>query len=72
MLEALKQAGGDPSAIASGKFATLVVSANKILAKSKLPGIHFERKRFQQGSRRAFLLSQGRKSFNPFTYASAC
>ncbi|MCX7968098.1 MAG: SufD family Fe-S cluster assembly protein [Armatimonadetes bacterium] len=49
MLEALKQAGGDPSAITSGKFATLVVSANKVLAKSEIPGIHFEAEEIPTG-----------------------
>jgi uncharacterized protein len=51
MLEALKQAGGDPNAITSGKFATLVVSANKVLAKSELPGIHFEAEEIPTGIR---------------------
>lgn len=49
MLEALREAGGDPSAITSGKFATLIVSANKVLAKSELPGIHFEAKELPTG-----------------------
>ncbi len=42
MLKALEAAGGDPNAFTSGKFATLLVSANKVLAKTELPGIHFE------------------------------
>lgn len=65
MLEALKQAGGDPSAIASGKFATLVVSANKILAKSELPGIHFEAEEIPTGIKARIFVEPGKKIVQP-------
>jgi len=65
MLDALKQAGGDPSAITSGKFATLVVSANKVLAKSELPGIHFEAEEIPTGIRACIVVEPGVKIPQP-------
>ncbi|MCX7642627.1 MAG: SufD family Fe-S cluster assembly protein [Armatimonadetes bacterium] len=65
MLEALKQAGGDPSAITSGKFATLVVSANKVLAKSELPGIHFEAEELPTGIHARIFVEPGTKITKP-------
>jgi len=61
MLEALKQAGGDPTAITSGKFATLVVSANKVLTKSELPGIRFEAEEIPTGIRARIIVEPGTK-----------
>lgn len=65
MLEALKQAGGDPSAITSGKFATLVVSANKVLVKSELPGIRFEAEEIPTGIRAHIIVESGVKIPQP-------
>ena len=65
MLEALKQAGGDPSAITSGKFATLVVSANKVLAKSELPGIRFEAEEIPTGIKARIVVESGVKIPQP-------
>ncbi len=41
MLEAYAAAGGDPAALQMPRAATLVVSANRVLAASEVPGIHF-------------------------------
>ncbi len=65
MLEALKQAGGDPSAVTSGKFATLVVSANKVLAKSELPGIRFDAEEISTGIRAQIIVEPGVKIPQP-------
>ena len=65
MLEALKQAGGDPSAITSGKFATLVVSANKVLTKSELPGIRFEAEEIPTGIQARIIVEPGAKIPQP-------
>jgi len=65
MLEALKQAGGDPNAITSGKFATLVVSANKVLAKSEIPGIRFEADEIPTGVKVRIIVEPGTKVPQP-------
>lgn len=65
MLKALEQAGGDPKAITSGKFATLVISANRVLAKSELPGIHFEAEETPTGVRARIVVEPGVKVPQP-------
>ncbi len=42
ILEAYRQAGGDPALLRTPRFATLVVSANRVLAANEVPGVHFE------------------------------
>ena len=41
LLDAYQQAGGDPSTLQLPDVATLVVSANQVLASHEIPGIHF-------------------------------
>jgi hypothetical protein len=49
MLEAYRQAGGDPSVLKLPEVATLVVSANQVLAAHEIPGIHFEAEPLEHG-----------------------
>lgn len=51
MLEAYGQAGGDPAALRAPKAATLVVSANRVLAANEMPGVHFQAEGLPDGVR---------------------
>jgi Fe-S cluster assembly scaffold protein SufB len=42
MLDAYEQAGGDPKVLEMPRLAALVVSANRVLASSEVPGVRFE------------------------------
>jgi uncharacterized protein len=49
MLDAYQQAGGDPQALQMPEVATLVVSANQVLAVHEIPGVHFEAEPLENG-----------------------
>jgi len=51
LLEAYSQAGGAPAALRAPKAATLVVSANRVLAVNEVPGVHFEAETLPDGVR---------------------
>lgn len=51
LLEAYRQAGGDPAVLRAPKAATLVVSANRVLAANEAPGVHFEAEALPDGVR---------------------
>jgi Fe-S cluster assembly scaffold protein SufB len=51
MLKAYSDAGGDPAVLSMPKAATLVVSANRVLATNEVPGIHFEAEELPNGVR---------------------
>jgi uncharacterized protein len=51
ILDAYSQAGGDPAWLKMPKAAVLVVSANRVLATSEVPGIHFEAEELARGVR---------------------
>jgi Fe-S cluster assembly scaffold protein SufB len=51
ILEAYQQAGGDPALLKMPRVATLVVSANRVLAANEVPGIHFEAEELPHGVR---------------------
>jgi len=51
MLEAYRQAGGDPQALQLPDVATLVISANQVLAAHGIPGVQFEAEPLEQGVR---------------------
>jgi Fe-S cluster assembly scaffold protein SufB len=51
MLEAYRQAGGDPSVLQAPKAATLVVSANQVLASREVPGVHLHAEEQPDGIR---------------------
>jgi Fe-S cluster assembly scaffold protein SufB len=49
MMEAYRQAGGDPEALRQAKVATLVVSANQVLIAHEIEGVHFEAEELAEG-----------------------
>lgn len=51
MMAAYEQAGGDPSALQLPEVATLVISANQILASHEIEGVHFEAEETEHGVR---------------------
>jgi Fe-S cluster assembly scaffold protein SufB len=51
ILEAYQQAGGDSASLKMPKVATLVVSANRVLAANEVPGVHFEAEELPNGIR---------------------
>jgi Fe-S cluster assembly scaffold protein SufB len=51
ILDAYNQAGGDPAWLKRPKAAVLVVSANRVLASSEVPGIHFDAEELTRGVR---------------------
>jgi Fe-S cluster assembly scaffold protein SufB len=51
ILEAYAQAGGDTAALRAPKAATLIVSANRVLAANEVPGVHFEAEEMPTGVR---------------------
>ena len=59
MLEAYGEAGGDPAALATPKAATLVVSANHVLAANEAPGVHFESEALPDGVRARIAVDPG-------------
>lgn len=65
MLEAYQQAGGDPSALELPEVATLVVSANQVLAAHEIPGIHFEAQALEHGVEAHITVDPGAKIERP-------
>ncbi len=59
ILEAYRQAGGDPAFLRMPKVATLVVSANRVLAANEVPGIHFEAEELPHGVRARIVVETG-------------
>ena len=59
MLEAYRQAGGDPAALQQPEVATLVVSANQVLVSHAVPGIHFEAEPQEHGVKARILVEPG-------------
>ena len=59
LLEAYSQAGGDPAALRAPKAATLVVSANRVLAANEVPGVHFEAEALSDGVRARIAVEAG-------------
>jgi Fe-S cluster assembly scaffold protein SufB len=65
MLDAYRQAGGDPSALGLPEVATLVVSANQVLAAHEIPGVHFEAEPLEHGVQARLLVDAGIKVAHP-------
>ncbi len=65
LLEAYSQAGGDPSVLRAPKAATLVVSANRVLAANEVPGVHFEAETLPDGVRARIAVEPGAKIERP-------
>ena len=59
MLDAYQQAGGDPAALQLPEVATLVVSANQVLAAHEIPGVHFEAEPLENGVRARLRVDAG-------------
>jgi Fe-S cluster assembly scaffold protein SufB len=59
MLEAYRQAGGDPEALRQSNVATLVVSANEILAAHEIPGITFQAEQLPDGVKARIAVQPG-------------
>ena len=59
MLEAYRQAGGDPKVLAMPRVAALVVSANRVLARSEVPGVRFETEERPNGLRAEIVVEPG-------------
>ena len=56
MLDAYRQAGGDPESLKLPEVATLVVSGKQVLASHSIPGVHLEAKPLEQGVRARILV----------------
>jgi uncharacterized protein len=65
ILEAYEQAGGDSDALKMSKVATLVISANKVLAANEVPGLHFEAEELPHGIRARVVVEPGFKMEKP-------
>jgi len=65
MMEAYRQAGGDPNALQLPEVATLVVSANQVLVAHEIPGIHFEAQPLEHGVRAHISVEAGAKIERP-------
>jgi len=59
LMDAYRQAGGDPETIRQAKVATLVISANKVLIAHEIEGIHFEAEELPQGVRARITVEPG-------------
>ena len=65
MLDAYQQAGGDPAALELPEVATLVVSANQVLAAHEIPGVCFEAEPLDNGLKARILVEPGMKVDKP-------
>lgn len=65
LLEAYSQAGGDPSVLRAPKAATLVVSANRVLAANEVPGVQFEAEALPDGVRARIVVEAGARIERP-------
>jgi uncharacterized protein len=65
MMDAYRQAGGDPDVINLPEVATLVVSANQVLTSHEIPGIHFQAEETERGIRARIEVEPGAQIENP-------
>lgn len=65
LLEAYSQAGGDPAVLRAPKAATLVVSANRVLAANEVPGVHFAAEALPDGVRARIAVEPGARIERP-------
>ncbi len=59
MLDAYRQAGGDPDALKIPEVATLVVSGNQVLASHPIAGVHMEAEPLEHGVRARIVVDAG-------------
>jgi Fe-S cluster assembly scaffold protein SufB len=65
MLEAYRQAGGDPASLQLPEVATLVVSGNQVLASHSVPGIRFDAESLPQGVSAHIMVEPGTRLERP-------
>ena len=65
MMDAYRQAGGDPAALSLPEVATLVVSANQVLTSHEIPGIHFDAQSLPCGVKASIRVEPGACLQNP-------
>ena len=65
MLEAYQQAGGDPATLQLPEVATLVVSANQVLASHEISGIHFTSEQLENGVKARIVVEPETKISRP-------
>jgi Fe-S cluster assembly scaffold protein SufB len=61
LMEAYRQAGGDPEALRQANVATLVVSANQVLMSHEIEGVRFEAEELAQGIKARIIVAPGTK-----------
>jgi Fe-S cluster assembly scaffold protein SufB len=59
LMEAYRQAGGDPEALRQANVATLVVSANQVLVAHEIEGVCFEAEELPEGIKARILVTPG-------------
>jgi Fe-S cluster assembly scaffold protein SufB len=65
MLQAYREAGGNPDALQLPEVATLVVSANEVLSAHEIPGVHFEARSLEHGVKAKIAVEPGVKIERP-------
>ena len=65
MLDAYRQAGGNPEALSLPEVATLVISSNQVLAAHEIPGVHFQAEPLEHGVRARIQVEPGAKIEKP-------
>ena len=61
LLEAYRQAGGDPETIRQANIATLVINANQVLIAHEIEGVHFEAEELPEGIKARIIVDPGIK-----------
>jgi hypothetical protein len=61
LMDAYREAGGDPEALRQANVATLVVSANQVLISHEIEGVHFEAEELEQGIKARIVVDPGTK-----------
>lgn len=59
LMEAYRQAGGDPEALRQANIATLVVSANQVLMAHEIEGVRFEAEELPEGIKAHIMIAPG-------------
>lgn len=59
LMDAYRQAGGDPDALRQANVATLVVNANQVLVSHEVQGVHFEAEKLPEGIQARILVDPG-------------
>lgn len=65
MLEAYRQAGGEPQALQQADVATLVISTNEVLVAHQVPGVQFRAEPLPQGVKAVIRVEPGTKVQHP-------